>query len=759
MNARLKWLVFYVGFAGLLAQLLVLRELVTVFYGNELVLGLALGCWLWWTGLGSIVLSRWIVPADDAGAARRRAGLVLAGAGALMPVSLALVRLSRPILGIDVTAMAGLFPAFITAFVALSGVCLGVGLLFPLCCRAAGSTGRVYVWEAAGAAVAGLGYSLVLSRVGHPMAVCGCVAVGAGVAALPAMDRSGRRTTAAVLACLAVSCIILFVPKTWMTRLAWRPLEVVETVDSRYGRVTMTRHAAAGEETLHSLFVNGLLAWTWPDPPSAETMAHYALLQAEHPARVLLIGGGVSGVAAEVLKHPVVRLVYVELDPTVISLTRRHLPAAAEVLGDPRVEVVYGDGRRYLKVAPERFDVILVALPRPHTAQINRFYTAEFFQEAAGRLDERGVLAFSLGAAPEHYSQQMRKLLSCLDGSLRTAFGDVIVVPGTGAIFLASKQGDTLTTDARVLADRMVARQVQTVYVAPYQILDHMADYRLADVRAAIENAGETRLNTDLAPVCYYYDSVLWAAEQGRRGAARPWLERVEQALAPGLVGLLLVLFMLAMIVRGLVGSDAGAQSQVASVAVCVTGFIEILMEICCLLLLQSLYGFIYEMIGAVLFAFMLGLAAGGLWSTARVAAGRWAWRHFVLLQFAVFTYPLLLKGLAQAMTAGSMAALPGVVVGGAFCGMTFAAGLIGGLQFPLAAHFARKASERPERAAGRLYGLDLFGSCVGAMVGSALLLPLIGISGCLGIAAMLGFCLLAGVVLCDRRTAAKETL
>ena len=156
MDTRLRAFVIYVGFFGMLAQILMLRELVAAFYGNELVLGIALGCWLWWTGLGSLVLSRWVVPQEHS-SARARSVRALMVAVLTLPAGMAAVRLARFAMSIEVTAVCGLGPALATSFVALSGVCLSLGVLFPLCCCAAGSdraasAGRIYVLEAVGAA-------------------------------------------------------------------------------------------------------------------------------------------------------------------------------------------------------------------------------------------------------------------------------------------------------------------------------------------------------------------------------------------------------------------------------------------------------------------------------------------------------------------------------------------------------------------------------------------------------------------------------
>ena len=47
------------GFAATVAQILILRELLVLFYGNELSSGLIFAGWLLWNGLGSALSGKW----------------------------------------------------------------------------------------------------------------------------------------------------------------------------------------------------------------------------------------------------------------------------------------------------------------------------------------------------------------------------------------------------------------------------------------------------------------------------------------------------------------------------------------------------------------------------------------------------------------------------------------------------------------------------------------------------------------------------
>ena len=132
----------------------------------------------------------------------------------------------------------------------------------------------------------------------------------------------------------------------------------------------------------YSIYGNGQILTSFPDPYQSALKAHFILCEHPHPEKVLLIGGGISGIIKEILKHPVKTLHYVELDATLVGMGRKYLPSEDKMaLRDPRVTIFLNDGRYYVKKCQEHYDVIILNLPDPSTALLNRFYTLNFFTE------------------------------------------------------------------------------------------------------------------------------------------------------------------------------------------------------------------------------------------------------------------------------------------------------------------------------------------------------------------------------------------
>lgn len=123
-----------------------------------------------------------------------------------------------------------------------------------------------------------------------------------------------------------------------------------------------------------------------------EMIAHVPLFSHPAPRRVLIIGGGDGGTAREVLRHrSVSRVTMVEIDGMVIDACRRHMPKVSYPAGDPRLEVVVGDGLGYVQACDAPFDVIIVDSTDP-MGPSEPLFGGPFYADTARLLGDGGIL-------------------------------------------------------------------------------------------------------------------------------------------------------------------------------------------------------------------------------------------------------------------------------------------------------------------------------------------------------------------------------
>ena len=104
-----------------------------------------------------------------------------------------------------------------------------------------------------------------------------------------------------------------------MTR--WNHPFLVESLDSGYGRLTVTR--SQGQTVLYQNDV--LIADS--QSVSAEELVHMACLQHPDPRQVLILEGSAEGLAMEAARHRPDQIDQVEIDPALIRLTRKYMTA------------------------------------------------------------------------------------------------------------------------------------------------------------------------------------------------------------------------------------------------------------------------------------------------------------------------------------------------------------------------------------------------------------------------------------------------
>jgi len=722
-----------IGFSAVIGQIVLTRELIVVFNGNEMSLGIVLAVWLFWTAAGSSMSS--VLALGGSHARRMAAALECLLAVSLLPTLWAL-RASRAMLETVPGELVGPVPMLLTSLACLSLFCAISGALFVVAARlyqqecAVSSrlaASSAYLLEAAGSGFGGIVASLVLLRFFQPFQIVSIVVLlNLCMAAVLAFRMNSRRIGAVVVAavCCAISLLVFVAPsleRSAQTRL-WRGFDLIGSHDSIYGNLAVTQTGS-----LRSLYDNGVILANAPDEAAAEEAVHYALLEHPAPRRVLMIGGGVNGSIAQALEHPTVeRIDYVELDPALIGMARRFFPMQSAPLElDPRVHTHYADGRFYLRNTGDTFDVIILNVPDPQTAQLNRFYTAEFFRSARDHLAPGGLLALELRSSEETISPGLQEFLRCMQRTLDEVFPSVVAIPGETIHFFAAVQPGVLTRDPQVLITRLRARDIKTQYVSEYFIPYRMMPDRMEQVSEQLQPVAPTPVNRDFAPIAYYFNIALWSAQFNSLYAR--WFQTAAHIqFTVVLVAALMLSLLVAASLAWLRDRERRARAAAAYCTVA-TGFTSITLEIILLLAFQSIYGYVYHQLAILIGLCMAGIALGS-WLGIRRAdrgdrrpCGALAANQFLLTLSApalIFAVSLLAKisGVAATWLATQCV----------FPALAALSGMLGGYQFPIAAEiYLHGRSGRTKL--GSLYAADLLGGCAGALLLATYLIPVFG--------------------------------
>jgi spermidine synthase len=722
-----------IGFSAVVGQIVLMRELIVVFSGNEIALGILLATWLFWTAGGSYVSSRLKLGGNNA-------PRVVAAVECLLGVSLLptiwLLRASRTALQTVPGELLGPVPMILTSLLCLSVFCALSGCLFVVGTRmyaqACGVSARVatssaYLLEAAGSGVGGILASVVLLRLCNSFQIATVVLLlNLTMAATLLLPMRRMQVVATALGTAFLAGLLLVSVAPWLeessqTRL-WGGFHLLGSRDSIYGNLAVTETG-----NIRSIYDNGAILASAPDENAAEEAVHYALLEHPAPRHALLIGGGVDGSIAQALKHSTIeRIDYVELDPTLVSIARQFFPEQSASFSDPRVHIHYADGRHYLKTAREKFDVIILNVPDPQTAQLNRFYTREFFASARDHLAPGGLLALQLRSSEDYISPDLASFLRCIQHTLRQVLPQVAIIPGETMHFFAAMQPGVLTEDPQALISRLQARNLEARYVREYFIPFRMMPDRMAQVREQLQELPETPVNRDFAPMAYYFSIELWSA-QFHAAYARWFGAAARRSFGSVVIWgcVLLLLVALPMAYRPTHEKRARAAAAFCTAA---TGFTLMASQIFLLLLFQSVYGYVYHQLAVLIAVFMAGVALGS-WLGIRHVSSRVDGRLMgtaAAIQFllAASTPALMVLVAMLSQTSGAAATLLTAQL--AFPALAALGGMLGGFQFPVATEIYLH-DWSAQQGLGTLYALDLLGGCAGALLLSGYLIPVFG--------------------------------
>src|SRR5512139_492441 len=598
-----------VGFLSMVGQVALLRELAVASFGVELIYLLGLGFWLAAGALGAVA-GRARVP--EPSKAIDRAFLLLA---LLIPLGIVFLRGARVLFGGVPGAYLPLGQQVATAAAGLAPAGVALGWLFRRTAqRAAGEGGTLaaaYAWESAGGALGSVTATLSLHWVLPNLALgiaCGMAAVGVAAASRPA-----RRT--AILLFAAFLALLAGTPRLDLRTTGWNHHGLVAVADTPYGRVAVAR---AGGQV--AVFVNDALEFE-TEGTEAEEFVHLAALQVPPGSRVLALGGGVAGIAAELLRHAPSQVDYVEGNREMYRALLPFLPTETRgALGRQTVHVHFADPRRFLSTAG-KYDLVLVASGEPASGESNRFYTAEFFRLCAGRLEPGGVVTLKLPSSENLWTPLLQRRNGSVHAALRAAFPDILVIPGATDTLLGSL--GRLERDPGELVRRMGERGIAGRLVTP-EYLRYVLTNDRVEQAARLLSAADAQPNTDGRPACYQQAVLLWL-EKFLPGVTAPGVgdHRLPYILL-GLAGAILA-----------ISRFRPAWKRAALVAV--AGFGGMATESVVLLRYQAEFGSLYQDIGLLLTSFMVGLAAGAL-AFDRLAAAcppvmRW-WGSVLLVVF-----------------------------------------------------------------------------------------------------------------------------
>ncbi|MBM3282839.1 hypothetical protein FJY90_01170 [Candidatus Gottesmanbacteria bacterium] len=385
--SKFCWPIFFflLGAISLLAQAALLREVSSLFYGNEMFYGLGLGLWLLFTGAGSLFSFRFKLIKQPL---ILWASLIILAV--LMPVAIILLRWIVTML-IPVGQLPDLWFSLVFCGLVFFIFCFPLGMEFTLATviwsksKRKKTTNLGYFWETAGFTTAGLLFSFILSSTSFP---------------LPSqLDK---------------------------TSLSWRYPHLVQATNSRLNQLVVTR-----DNQQYNFFVAGQLAFSSQDKFADRQLISLIAPFTQGKSSFLVLGN--PTLASEIKNNLAPNsLDFLEIDDKLLEFEKELL-----ITG---VNPLLADPRRFLAQSKNQYDLIFVSLGNPQTLLSNRYYTYEFFLQIKRALTSNGIFVLTFYIPTDYQSQEAIRFAASIYQSLKAVFPSLeLFTPEDQLIFATSQ--------------------------------------------------------------------------------------------------------------------------------------------------------------------------------------------------------------------------------------------------------------------------------------------------------------------------------
>lgn len=673
---------FLLGFLSVGSQIILIRIFLSIFNGNELVVGIILCNWLLLTGVGALT-GRYLSLKSE------KFLFTIFLVYTILPLITALLFYFLHGMWFEPGKIVGLLHIFLFTALLLIPVCITSGIIYTYLVKkmewftGSESASEIYKIESIGSIIAGVLFNFILIwrfTSLHALIIISLLSIIIIWNFRRVISKSFHLVSSIVMIIILTTLLFLDLDQMVINSL-FKNEKIVQNKESFFGKILVTRQY--GQRTI---FLNNSVYYSEGDKISIEESVHYAMVQNKSPEDILIVSGAVSEIFNEVSKYESVKSVdYVEMDKSLSDIFLEDITLSPDI----KFTSEQTDPRIFIRNTKKKYDVILLNLPLPSSINLNRYFTREFYNLLGEILETDGVIAVPLTSGSNYLNDDERYLLSSIVNTAEKVFEHNKLLAGNTTFLLMSHQNVNLNIGK--LIDQ---RGIETVYVNKFYIEDELLVSKSNDLYNQLLH--DVQENTDYQPVTFLYSLNFWMSHFRNYGYISVFILSI----------LLLVLFI---------------RAKTTGKIMFIAGFSGSAMEMLILIGFQIVYGYAYFAIGILISLFMAGLVSGVVFS--RKIIRKINYQSIAYHLFAIFTIVIILitgiEILSEQVPEMVLIILMGFLL--------FVSAVVVGSVFRVSSliklsHFSDNASE--------VYGGDLSGSALGALMVTIFLFPYIGFIG-----------------------------
>ena len=686
-------ILIFKGFVGICFQALFLREILSVFFGNEFSIGITLALWLLGGGIGSYIFRKKYYS---------HALLYLCFTifqNFFVLGAIFFIRISRIFLGVlpgQSFSLSGFFLIiFLFSFSAgfLEGARFVTATFFY---KNEVNGGKVYGFEGIGALLGGLCFPLFLMSGISPFYLIFIFGL-LNLLSLVFFPERVKVKNFIIGAWVILSFFSSLIEKKSLST-QWQPFTVIESFYSLYGNLTIISQK---EEII--LMRDGIPEVSnQPDSYFMKNLSFFSLTFHPHPQKILLFGN--PEVVSELLKYPLDEIHFLEIDPQYISLIKKYFVKKEE----KNLIFHAADPYSFLMETEEKFDVVIFGRTLPLSLKENRLFTGEFLSLVTKCLRKNGIICLSLPGSYDYMGENLLYLHGSIYKTFKEKFPYEKIIFTYPLIYLFSGS-DLQKINVEFLID-------SDFFNSSY-LLRVLNPYRESYFKKLLLSRASLP-NSNFSSAAIYYGFSYWFS------TFHPKLGNFILNVFSTLLNLkkFIYLLFLFFFILWMIPTKERSILYLLSFT---NGFLSLSFEMLLLFLFQIHFGYLYFQISILIGIFMAGLSIGGLLSGVKKMKKKYLFLSEIFhfgFYFLIFISVFYFKGLPLSFFIFCL------LISGFFIGWEF-----GILTFIL-------KKDKMSEEIGRVYSLDLIGALLGCVFLPFFILPVFGIAGCFFLFALIKF-------------------
>lgn len=699
----------FFGFSSAIAQVLLIRELLTIFRGNEFTIGIIFSAWF----LG-IFLGARFNPEAERTILEKRIYISLL----LFPLILLLVIYLSHFIPIIFIRTVGTFYYITTEFILsifLSiPVSIFIGFFFPPIVslvsgkEGQGSGGNIYFIESIGAFVGGVVFSFILVDNQNPL---GIISILLFISMLFFFRRNfNRRFILILLIPLGIFFFSEDIEKKFFEYI-WNRTHSGSLLSYKRTRYQMV--SLEERDGQYSIYGDGIFYYSLPDQYESRAIFHLIQsLRHKKNERVMIVGGGPGSLIYNLLKTDISSLYYFETDPELWGMVDRYRKIFYKDNEDnQRFKVILQDIKYFLIHSLEKFDIILCFFPPPENLMLNRFYTEDFYSLCKDHLKSDGIFITSIHGFSNYMSKELKRSIASIYKGFLGNFLYFLETSGETIYLIGAKKKGIIPINYNLLINGYRERYSGLNNInLEREIIDNFdpEELRMLFERTQIEYyrsqitplISEIKGNIDFKPNAYWNYLLLSTFQE--KSIFSKMFHKSRLFLVFAILLTLIVFF------------NFKKKYSTLHFKGCfymfISGFVSISICIILIILYQNFYGIVYYRIALINALFMLGLAMGSFIAN-RKKNGSLASRFLMLIMILL---------LIILYTNYNIECLFWLAI--------FLLSLVCGSIFPTI--FRKISKDKYHITSSILDSTDHFGSIMGSLITVTFLIPEFGLTG-----------------------------